>query len=271
MSSMTLGAVYDEVVAGPSFCQRAPATQASWQYLRQHLPVRVRVATATASQLRTELSRFDDRPGLRRRLRALISYLLTYAHTQGYRREPPPHVPNSAGAIGSITRWTRAQVKRAIEDTTDAELRLAIALMYFTGQRLSDVVRLSPAHIIQSDGAYFLAIKQQKTGAEVSAQIIWQVACCLPHLDPSRRWVTSPPGTLRKRWERVRDRLGLSGLSLHGLRKSAACEAAEGGASVPELQALGGWRSVNTAAIYFAQADRARLARSATDKRFIGE
>ena len=53
------------------------------------------------------------------------------------------------------------------------------------------------------------------------------------------------------------------GLSVHGLRKSAACHLAEQGFSVPEIAALGGWKTLALVQHYIRGVDRARMLKNA--------
>ena len=59
------------------------------------------------------------------------------------------------------------------------------------------------------------------------------------------------------------DRIGLNGLSPHGVRKLAATRMADRQATAHELMAFFGWASIKEAEHYTRKADRERLARSA--------
>ena len=54
--------------------------------------------------------------------------------------------------------------------------------------------------------------------------------------------------------------------SAHGLRKAAATNAANHGATVAELEAIFGWQGGTMAALYTRAADRRRLAQGAMHK-----
>ena len=55
---------------------------------------------------------------------------------------------------------------------------------------------------------------------------------------------------------------GLKGYNAHGLRKLAAIRLALNGATVPQLNAVFGWKGSKMATYYIEQADRTRLAAS---------
>src|SRR5262249_12859179 len=59
------------------------------------------------------------------------------------------------------------------------------------------------------------------------------------------------------------ERVGLKGLSAHGLRKAACRRLAEAGCSANEIAALSGHKSLNEVARYTRAADQARMARNA--------
>src|SRR5262249_58843462 len=59
------------------------------------------------------------------------------------------------------------------------------------------------------------------------------------------------------------ERIGLAGLSPHGLRKAACRRLAESGCSANEIAALSGHKSLNEVARYTCAADQARMVRNA--------
>ena len=61
-------------------------------------------------------------------------------------------------------------------------------------------------------------------------------------------------------------RVGLKGLSPHGLRKATCRRLAEAGCTAPEIASISGHTSLVEVARYIAAADRARLARNAMAK-----
>ena len=59
------------------------------------------------------------------------------------------------------------------------------------------------------------------------------------------------------------DAVGLPQCSAHGLRKAAAVELAENGASASELCAIFGWSKLETAEIYIREANKRKMAANA--------
>lgn len=56
------------------------------------------------------------------------------------------------------------------------------------------------------------------------------------------------------------DEAGLPHCSAHGMRKAAACAAAEGGATEMQMMAIFGWREPGMARIYTRRASRTKMA-----------
>jgi integrase len=145
--------------------------------------------------------------------------------------------------------------------------RLALALLLFTGQRRSDVIKMGRQHI--RDGAIHLT--QQKTGATLAIPVHAELATIID-ATPSEHLtfiVTvagspfSPDGfsNLFRDWcdqARLPKRC-----SAHGLRKAACRRLAEAGCSALEIMAISGHASLREVQRYCAAADQARLARAA--------
>jgi integrase len=146
------------------------------------------------------------------------------------------------------------------------EARLAFALLLYTGQRRSDVVRMGRQHI--KDG--IISIVQAKTGAEVDVPILPALQAILD--DVQRRRIApvfiitayGKPRTEAGFTNWFRDRrveAGLSeGLSPHGLRKAFCRVAAEAGLTPHQIMAITGHRTLAEVTRYTKAADRKKLA-----------
>lgn len=149
--------------------------------------------------------------------------------------------------------------------------RLALALFVWLGQRISDVHLLGRQH--ERDG--LLHFTQAKNGARNP------VTMKLPILPPLRAVIDATPtgdlaylvstrgrpfasakslGNTFKDWCVA---AGLPHCSAHGLRKAAACVAADNGATEAQMMAIFGWRDTRMASLYIKAANRERLARGA--------
>ena len=136
--------------------------------------------------------------------------------------------------------------------------RLAFALLLYTGQRRSDVVRMGRQHI--RDEA--LQVRQLKTGAELSVPVHPALAAIIAETgannltflvtDQGKPYSAAGFGN----WFRDQCRaVGLHGCSAHGLRKAAARRLAEAGCTAHEIAAITGHASLREIARYTKAVD----------------
>ncbi len=148
--------------------------------------------------------------------------------------------------------------------------RLAFALLLYTAQRRSDVVRMGRQHI--RDGV--LTVKQQKTGITLAIPVH-------PHLQtvldatPSEHLTflvtaTGKPYGGNAFSEQFRNWCDAAGLPQrckpHGLRKAACRRLAEHGCSANEIMAISGHTTMKEIVRYTVAADQAKLARNAMNR-----
>lgn len=148
--------------------------------------------------------------------------------------------------------------------------RLAMELLYHTGLRRGDVVRLGKPHLGKDKIA---RIRAEKTGEPVSISFTQELLVIVSNSPIGEMtFITGPSGMRQtkeafgndfRKWCRA---AGVT-KSAHGLRKLAATEVAEGGGSEMELQAMFGWRSDDQSSVYTRSAKRDLLARQAAAKR----
>lgn len=152
----------------------------------------------------------------------------------------------------------------------DTRARLAMEIIYATGLRRGDVVRLGRQHL-QDDGTFMIVT--EKTGETV-----------FPPMTPALREAieAGPVGDLvyatgADRKPLAKESLGNSlrewcraaGVtkSAHGLRKLVVTEAAEAGCTEAELQDMFGWTTIKQSAIYTRTRARKRVAARGWAKR----
>jgi integrase len=146
--------------------------------------------------------------------------------------------------------------------------RLALALLAYTGQRRSDVVRMGPQHITK-DGA--LEVTQDKTGRKLT----------LPIVSPLREAIDATPAkglafliteqgapfTAAGFGNAFADWCKAAGLPdqcrAHGLRKAVATRLADAGLSASAIMAITGHRTLSEVQRYTEAADQKRLANKA--------
>jgi integrase len=156
--------------------------------------------------------------------------------------------------------------------------RLAFALLLYTGQRRSDVVKMGRQHV----HAGLLTIDQGKTdgGEEAHLEIplhpkLQEIIDATPTVGVKTFLVTSfgkpysAPGF--GNWFReLCDAAGCPDVSAHGLRKATARRLAEMGCSANQIASITGHASLSEVQRYTKAADRKRMAREAMAKLIDG-
>jgi integrase len=165
--------------------------------------------------------------------------------------------------------WTEGEIEQfERHHPLGSRARLAFALLLYTGQRRSDVVRMGHQHI--KDGG--ICVRQQKTGREVWIPVHEALVPILAEASANLTFLLTDQGKPYTaagfgNWFRDQCRAaGLHGCSAHGLRKAAARRLAEAGCSTHEIAAITGHASLKEIARYTEAADRKRLAQSAMAK-----
>jgi integrase len=145
--------------------------------------------------------------------------------------------------------------------------RLALALLLYTAQRRSDVVKMGRQHV--KDGT--ITVRQEKTGAALVIPVHPTLAEVLAATSSEHLTflvtATGKPYGGNHFSESFREWCDAAGLpkhcSAHGLRKAACRRLAEAGCSANEIAAISGHASLDEVARYTKAADQARLARNA--------
>ncbi|WP_171054115.1 site-specific integrase [Arenibacterium halophilum] len=229
------------------------------------------IAGLKPHHIRADLNKLDPHPA-NARLKTW-RLLCTFANdsnwspinaTDGIKRGALPksdgHTPWSSQDIADFrARWNIGSVQR-----------LAMELLFWTGARTVDAVRLSPS-MVGADGV--LTFTQSKTGGK--AYVPW--TCHLPAwasgFEADRQHLLSclQAGTftyLETSSGKVRSEAGLSnlisaatrpGISAHGLRKSRLTAIAEAGGSASAIMSWGGHKSLKEAEDYVSTANRKAL------------
>ncbi|HKA64882.1 MAG TPA: tyrosine-type recombinase/integrase, partial [Methyloceanibacter sp.] len=142
--------------------------------------------------------------------------------------------------------------------------RLALALLLYTAQRRSDVVRMGRQHVRK--GA--IEVRQQKTGTTLSIPIHPELKAILD-ATPSEHltFLTTKdgkpfsPAGLTNWFRECCNEAGLpKGTSAHGLRKAACRRLAEAGCSEKVIASISGHASMREVERYTKAADQKRMA-----------
>ena len=216
---------------------------------------------------RAILAPYLDRPGQRlailKMLRVLIRHWIAIGELKA---DPSLGIRRPRG--NEIRAWTETEIETFERRwPIGSKERLAFALMLHTGQRRSDVHRMTWADL--RDGA--IRVTQQKTTTRLLIPVHADLAAVLDAAP--REHVTilntahGKPFTVSGFGNFMRDAIAGAGLPLecqpHGLRKAAGRRLAEAGCSANEIMAILGHKSLAEAERYTREADQGRMARAA--------
>lgn len=249
------------------FSQLAPGTQRDYKRYLIRLDRSVgdrplfKIDAAYILQLRDKLK---STPVAANHAVAVIRALFAFAMMPGREivsSDPTKGIPKLKGGDG-YTRWTDQEVEqfRAYSGDNDPMMRLALELGLFTGQRLSDVIRLTWSNY---DGSR-IRLRQQKTGTSLAIPVHPQLRAILESVErrgvmilTTRTGRAFHPRVFSRDFLNARQKAGLpDGLSFHGLRHTAAARLAELGAGAPEIQAITGHKSLKLVEHYIRQASQ---------------
>jgi integrase len=216
-----------------------------------------------------------DRPGagiiLLKRIRTLIRYAMALGWTD---RDPTAGV--KAYRSKEIHTWNEQEIavfeKRWREGSRE---RLAFALLLYTGQRGSDVHRMSWTDIV----ADTIRVAQRKTAAKLSIPIHDALhrllAIANNHDQTILATAYGKPFTVKGFGNMMSRAIGEAGLpqrcKAHGLRKAAARRLAEAGCSASEIMAITGHKTLAEVERYTRAAEQERLARQAIQRQSVSK
>ena len=111
------------------------------------------------------MDRRSDQPESANALLTMLRVLMKHAVDTGLRKDNPARdVPRVRSKSDGFHSWTEEEIEQfEARHPIGSRARLAFALLLFTGQRRSDVVKMGRQHI--RDG--MLRVEQAKTGAKL--------------------------------------------------------------------------------------------------------
>jgi integrase len=209
----------------------------------------------------------DSANGLRKVLRAMMKY----AVENGMRNDDPTRDVRAIRVRSEgFHSWTEDEISKfAGRHAVGSRARLAFALLLYTGQRRSDVVRMGRQHA--RDGV--LQVRQVKTGTELTIPVhpaLAEIIAATP--TDNLTYLTTQfgkPFTAAGFGNWFREQCNAAGLpdcSAQGLRKAAARRLAEAGCTQHEIAAITGHASLREIVRSTKAADQKRLARAAIEK-----
>jgi integrase len=175
--------------------------------------------------------------------------------------------------------WSEAEIERfEAAHSIGTKGRLAFALLLFTGQRRSDVIRMGRHHV--HNGVFTINQSKTEGGEEAHLEIpvhpkLAEIIAATPTVGVKTFLVThfgkpyTAPG-FGNWFRRVCDQAGCPDVSAHGLRKATARRLAEIGCTANQIAAITGHVSLSEVQRYTKAADRKRMAREAMAKLIDG-
>lgn len=265
----TVGDLVTRYYGSPKFAKLSESSKEQYReqldpFVIEHGHRFVRDLTADkAEKIITKIG--TTRPGLANKVRAILSAVFRYAVKLRLRTDNPFSADViDAYELGSYRSWTDGELesyrKRWPVGTRE---RLAFAVLLYTGQRVSDAIKLTRSDVF--------SITQKKTGAALK----------IPQHPALMRAIKAGPSnglyilgdadgrplTENQLSDLVRDALRAAGLphdcKPHGLRKANQRLLAEAGATTKQMQAVSGHKTLRQTEQYSAQANQAVLATTA--------
>jgi integrase len=213
---------------------------------------------------------FSDRPGSALALLKMLRVLIRHAIEVGWLTHDPS-VGIKRPKMREIRSWTDVEIvtfeKRWPIGTKQ---RLAFALQLYTGQRRSDVHRMTWA----DDNGDSIRVVQQKTGRKLAIPLHKDLLTILATTERKHLTIINTefgkPFTVGGFSQWMRDAITAAGLPLecqpHGLRKAAGRRLAEAECTPHEIMAVLGHKTLAEAERYTRDADQLRLAGAAITK-----
>jgi integrase len=265
----TVNAVVAAFYKSHKFTKNRAITQATDRNILEAFRARhgdKRVALMEARHVLAALDEKAGKPAARRNLLRVLRVLLDFAVAQRLRHDNPARsIKVKPIPTMGFHSWTESELQQyERRHPVGSKARLALALLLYTAQRRSDVVRLGPEHLRSGR----LEFVQSKTGTEVNIPLappLAEVIAATPTVGLKTFLVTDygRPFTAAGFGNRFREwcnEAGLAHCSAHGLRKAFLRRMAEAGCSEEFIASISGHRDMREIRVYTAAANRARMA-----------
>lgn len=242
-SDMTLPDLAGKYERSPEFKKLSTGTQITYGvYVRQIVHL---FASAPAKSVeRRDVYELIDSMAKRPAAANMILLVLRNVYTWGIKREYVDHNPTTGVSMfdgGEYEPWPEDLVALALA-SDDPQVRLPVALLYYTAQRIGDVTKMRWSDV--RDGVLY--VTQQKTRKEMQITLHAALATVLASTPKRGPMILTDPNGKPSKPQAVRVRLQVwakdNGHKVvpHGLRKNAVNALLEAGCSVAETSAMSG-------------------------------
>lgn len=210
-------------------------------------------------------------PAAQRNFRKAIRGFVDYCRSQRLiDADPLGSIKLARMKKGGHHTWEEEDIERYREaHGPGTKARLALELLLQTGHARADVVRMGRQHI----RAGKLSMRRQKTKVQFDIPLLPDLVAEIErHPKTDLAYLVTEydkPFTAAGFGNKFRDwcyQANLPHCSAHGLRKASAVRHALNGATVFELMAWHGWKTIEEAQRYVDEANRIRLSESAAAK-----
>jgi integrase len=259
--------------ASAEFARLAPSSKATYRRIVERFLAdhgRKLVADLESKHVRSLLDTKAGTPAAANRLLSILKLLMRHAVERGWRADDPTlHIRKVRYSKAPYPQWTEEDIARfEARWPLGTRARLALALLLYTGQRRSDVIRMGRQHI--RDG--LLEVTQAKTNTRLGIPIHPALqaaldACPVDHLtflmtEQGRPFAS---GNAFYNWfVDCARKAGLAeGLSPHGLRKSIGRRLVEAGCTPHQVAAITGHKTLSEVERYTRDANQEGMARTA--------
>lgn len=218
------------------------------------------------------LDRMSGTPAQANALLNVLRRLFQFAFERGWRKDNPTRdIKRLRYDKKPYATWTEADIATFEKRwPLGTRARLALALLLYTGQRRSDVVRMGPQHV--RDGS--VEVVQRKTGTRLSIPLHQQLRAAIAEHEGghlaflvTQAGVPFTPTGFYNWFTDCAVKAGLrTGLAPHGLRKAAARRLAEAGCTPHQIAAITGHQTLAEVERYTKEANQKRLAKVAVTK-----
>lgn len=257
-----------------AWSQAAPATQRQWSNILDRVCERAgnnQFGDITTKDILAAREDRKDKPAAANNFLKVMRRLFDYAvehHDLPANPAKPVKLLPLQGDGHAV--WTEEDIaKFRARWATGTRQRAAMEFLLYTGLRRGDAVRAGRQHV--KDG--MLRMKAEKTGADLFVPFADEFMATM-RIDgvnglPFIVGADGKPMTKESFGNSFREWCEAAGVekSAHGLRKAAATDDAQGGATELELQSKYGWMTNTQSAVYTRNANREALARALAEKR----
>lgn len=275
-SVMTVERLVELYMESPHFSTRSPATRKIYGIYLAEFTSQFGPAPAggfARTDMVQMMDRMASRPGAANMVLSCVRAVYTWGRDRGHVDTDPARDIQSL-EVGEHDPWPQAAIAAALA-AEDGRVRLGVHLLYFTAQRISDVVRMRWDNI--EDG--FLVITPMKTKrskTQLQIRVHSKLQAELEKVDRNSDFILAGADgkpmsdrTLRTMIQGFCKDLGWDVVP-HGLRKSAVNALLEAGCSVAETASISG-QSLTMVEHYAKRRNVSRLSSSAMSKWESGE